>query len=64
MLRDLNIEKDYNLFQNFTRMSTRNFEKLLPFTDLKIMKSDKNFRLVIPAKERLTLHFQEIRILV
>lgn len=55
LLRDLKVEHDYGMFQNFCRMSPEDFKTLLKLVELKIMKSDTNYRRAIPAAERLAL---------
>lgn len=54
MLRDLQME-DQSLFQNFSRMSVADFEKLLVLVEPIISKEDTNYRKCISSRERLAL---------
>lgn len=47
------------MFKNFCRMCPKDFEALLKLVEPKIMKIDTNYRIAIPAAERLavTLRF-------
>lgn len=59
MIADLQVENEYRLFDNFSRMSTQDFEWLLNSIGPEISKQNTNYRDAIPGKERLavTLRF-------
>lgn len=48
-------EMDSLHLQNFTRMTSEDFEKLITLVGPKIMKQDTKFRKAIPVKDRLAL---------
>ncbi len=54
LLRELSSE-DSGHFDNFTRMSITDFEKLLQLIEPKIQKQSTHFRETIPARERLSV---------
>nr|XP_022906000.1 protein ALP1-like [Onthophagus taurus] len=60
LLRELSIEEDYGLFKNFCRISREDFVNLLQLVELKIMKSDMNYRRAIPAIERLAVTLRSL----
>ncbi|XP_044753817.1 protein ANTAGONIST OF LIKE HETEROCHROMATIN PROTEIN 1-like [Coccinella septempunctata] len=55
LLRDIQSEGDGRRFKNFTRMSEADFSFLLDAIKDKISRRDTEFRMAIPAEERLAL---------
>ena len=63
LLNDVETE-DSGKFKNFCRMSLTDFNTLLDLIDIKIMKSDTNYRKAISPRERLAITLRVLAIFV
>ncbi|KAF7272115.1 hypothetical protein GWI33_015079 [Rhynchophorus ferrugineus] len=55
LMTNLQVEMEYGLFNNFCRMSAKEFEWLLNAIGPEITKQNTNYREAIPTKERLAI---------